>query len=269
MTRTVWVLRACLRRDYRVERSYRLAFALNAIGDLAALTLFFYISKFIGRSSLHGAGLERGYFPFVVVGLGMSRILASVFHAIPSRIRQDQLTGALEAVFSTPVRPAVAALGYGLYDLVRAVIETTVFFVIAIAVFGLALDTTGPHLLAATLGFVFILVISATLGVGAAGLVIVFKRVQGAIGIVTTAIDVFGTVYFPASTLPGALRVLAEANPVSWALALIRPLTTGAPVPWNRLALLVPTCTGMVALSLACVTYGAQEAKRRGTLGQY
>lgn len=269
MNRAAWVLRACLRRDYRIERSYPLAFALSVLSEIGTLAVFFYLSKLLGGASLHGDDLGRGYFPFVVVGLGVSRILEALLFAIPSRIRQDQLTGALEAVLSTPASPAVVALGYGAYDLLHAAIDTATFFAIAIVLFGVGLDASGPRVLAAALAFAAILVIFAAAGVAAAGLVIAYKRVQGALGIATTAVVVLGTVYFPASSLPAGLRLLAEANPLSWALALIRPLVTGAPVPWDRLALLIPTCVVLVALSLACVRFGVHRAKLRGTLGQY
>ena len=263
------VLAACFTRDYRIERSYRLALALGVAADLAALALFFYLSKLFTPTRQSDPELAQGYFQYAIVGLGITRVLETLLNSIPGRVRQDQLTGALEAVLATPVRPGVVALGYGLYDLVRAIVGTVVFFALAIVVFGAHLEISTGRVAAALFGFASIVVMFGAAGVAAAGMIIAFKRGQVVIGVAVTAVTLLGTAYFPASTLPGILRFVAEVNPLTWALSLMRPLTTGAAVPWDRAVLLIPTCALAAVGAVALVRLGVREAKRRGTIGHY
>jgi ABC-2 type transport system permease protein len=269
MTGALQVLRACARRDYELERSYSLTFVFTPIGGVVSLLPFFYISKLVGNAVGHDGALTHGYFAFVVVGLLVSRVAELLLLAIPSRIRQDQLTGALEAVLSTPAAPAVVALGYGLYDLFRVSLDTTLSFALAIVVFGLPLDLTADRVGAALAGLVAILVLFAAIGVAVAGLVIAFKRVQRPIGVVASLMALLGTVFVPTDTLPAGLQELSRLNPLTWALALIRPVTTSQEVPWNRLAWLLACCAAAVPLAVMTVDWGIAQAKRRGTLGQY
>jgi ABC-2 type transport system permease protein len=269
MTGTLRVLRACVRRDYGIERSYSLTFVFTPLSGAAALLPFFYISKLVGNAAGHDPALAHGYFPFVVVGLSVARVAEQVLLAIPSRIRQDQLTGALEAVLSTPAAPAVVALGYGLYDLLRVSLDTVLSFALAIVVFSLPLDLSADRVAAALGGVVTILILFAALGVAVAGMVIAFKRLQRPIGIVAALASLLGTVFVPTDTLPAGLQELSRLNPLTWALALIRPVTTSQAVPWSRLAWLLACCAVAVPLAVMTVGWGVAQAQRRGTLGQY
>lgn len=59
-------------------------------------------------------------------------------------------------------------------------------------------------------------------------------------------------VFFPIDQLPSAVRLLAAATPLSHALALVRPLVVGAPVPdvWPHLATLAIWAVGAWALAV-------------------
>jgi ABC-type polysaccharide/polyol phosphate export permease len=266
----VWVLRACLLRDYRTDRSYLGAFVLGIFGSIVSLAVFFYIARLVEPAGIDDPAIAKdGYFAFVVIGLAVFGVLQSLLTSIPSRVRQDQLTGALEALFTTRAHPSAIALGYGLYDLLRAVAETTLFLLVAILVFDLDLTVTGSGLATALAALGLTLILFAAVGVAAAGLVISFKRVQAPISVAIGAVSLFGTVYFPASTLPSFLEGLAEATPLTWGLGVIRAALTGTDVKEWQLALLGLTAMASVPVAVWVIELAVRRTKRQGTLNVY
>jgi ABC-2 type transport system permease protein len=266
----VWVLRACLLRDYRTDRSYLAAFALGVLGSLVSLALFFYLAGLVDPGDVDDPAAEAaGFFTFLVIGIAVYDILNALLVSIPARVRQDQLTGALEALLTTRAHPFAIALGYGLYDLVRKLLETVVLVVVAVAVFDADFVVTWEGLTVAVAALVLVVVLFAAMGVAAAGFVIAYKRVQAVIGLVATVIALVGTVYYPANVLPRGLEVVAELNPLTWGLDVIRAALTGTDVEAWQLVLLgvvaalsIPAAAGVIHLAI-------RRAKRQGTLGAY
>jgi ABC-type polysaccharide/polyol phosphate export permease len=266
----VWVLRACLLRDYRTDRSYLGAFLLGIAGSIVSLAVFFYIARLVDPQEIDDPAIAKdGYFTFVVIGLAVFDVLQSLLTSIPSRVRQDQLTGALEALLSTRAHPSVIALGYGLYDLLRAVAETLLFLLVAVLVFDLHLTVTSGGLVTALVALGLTLVLFAAVGVAAAGLVIAFKRVQAPISIAIGGVALLGTVYFPASTLPAFLEQVTQATPLTWGLGVIRAAMTGTDVKEWQLALLALAALASVPAAVSVIHLAVRRTKRQGTLNVY
>jgi ABC-2 type transport system permease protein len=266
----VWVLRACLLRDYRTDRSYLAAFVLGFFGSIVSLALFFYLARLVDPGTIDDpAAAKNGYFTFVVIGLAVFDVLQALLTSIPSRVRQDQLTGALEALFTTRAHPSAIALGYGLYDLLRAVAETLLFLAVALIVFGLDLTLSWNGIATAVLALGLMLILFAAVGVAAAGLVIAFKRVQAPISVAVGAVALLGTVYFPASTLPSFLESVAQATPLTWGLSVIRAALTGTDVKEWQLVLLALAAAAAIPLAVGVIELAVRRTKRQGTLNVY
>jgi ABC-type polysaccharide/polyol phosphate export permease len=266
----VWVLRACLLRDFRTDRSYLGAFVLGIFGSIVSLGVFFYIARLVDPERIDEPTIAKdGYFPFVVIGLAVFSVLQSLLTSIPSRVRQDQLTGALEALFTTRAHPSAIALGYGLYDLLRAVAETVLLVLVAVLIFGLRLTVTWGGIATALIALGLTLILFAAVGVAAAGLVIAFKRVQAPISVAIGAVALLGTVYFPASTLPSFLEGVAQATPLTWGLSVIRAAMTGTEVREWQLALLALTAAASVPVAVWVIDFAVRRTKRQGTLNVY
>src|SRR4051794_15975865 len=116
----VLTIAACVRRDWRIALSYRLAYAIEAVSIVFTLALFYYLGQIVDSSTLPSLkGLDRGYFAFVAVGLALARILYSGLTAFANQLREEQTTGTLETLMATPASPSVLILGSGAYDLIR------------------------------------------------------------------------------------------------------------------------------------------------------
>ena len=92
------VIAAIVRRDYLITRSYRLPFVLDAFYGLLELSVYFFISRtFHGfvPAQLQGA---PSYFAFAAAGIVVAVVVAAAASGLAQRLREEQLTGTLEAL---------------------------------------------------------------------------------------------------------------------------------------------------------------------------
>src|SRR5439155_3349334 len=100
-------VRAFLRRDFQLERSYRLAFVSEIATVLFSIITFSLVARLVNPGQVPG-----GYFTFATVGLALSTFLQVGVVAVATNLRQDQIMGTLEAVMAsgTGVRPLAAGI---------------------------------------------------------------------------------------------------------------------------------------------------------------
>jgi len=106
------VIAALVRRDYLVQRSYRLAFVLDLFYGIANLLVFYFISQTftdVTTADLSGA---PSYFAFASIGIAITIVLQAASGGLAHRIREEQLTGTLEALTAQPI--TVPELSFGL-----------------------------------------------------------------------------------------------------------------------------------------------------------
>jgi ABC-2 type transport system permease protein len=121
----------------------------------------------------------------------------------------------------------------------------------------------------AILGLVVAMLLFAAIGVGLAGLVVVFKANLPVSNFVTTGLSLLGGVYYPISLLPGPLHVVGEILPFTWALEVLRSGLLQHQILWGELALLAGVTVILVPGSLWAFTRAVARSRRTGTLGQY
>ena len=106
------VIAALVRRDYLVQRSYRLAFVLDLFYGIVNLLVFYFISQTftdVATADLSGA---PSYFAFASIGIAITIVLQAASGGLAHRIREEQLTGTLEALTAQPI--TVPELSFGL-----------------------------------------------------------------------------------------------------------------------------------------------------------
>jgi ABC-2 type transport system permease protein len=270
MTVRLSLLAAFLRRDWAVARSYRLSFALGAVDSLISLVLFFYLARLIDQSELASQSqLSEGYFAFAVIGFGLMDILRAGVTTFAAQLREDQMTGTLEALLVTPSPPALVVLGSASFDLLRAAISGIVLVLLAVLFFGLHLSIDTSSLIALLVATPASFALFTALGIVVAGLTVVVKQTVALVTFVSTLIAVLSGVYFPISVLPPGLEAIAKALPFTWTLDVFRDALLGGDVSTTEVVLLV-ACGGL-ALPLSIVLFGlsVDYAKRQGSLAQY
>jgi ABC-2 type transport system permease protein len=268
--RTPATLAAFVRRDWAIARSYRLAYGLELGSILFTLVLFFYLGRFIDASTLApSSGLKQGYFAFVVIGLALLRVVQVALVSFSNRLRDEQTTGTFEALMAAPASPSLVILGSAAYDLLRALVSSLLMIAVAVALFGMHLESGVGSLAVAVVAFLGCLVLFAILGVVVAAFTVVFKQATPLLRLVTTGMGLLGGVYFPLKVLPGALQTAGQLIPFTWGLDVLRQSLLRGTTDLDRLGFLV--AFDVVALPVAVVLFAAalRRARKTGTLAHY
>ena len=262
---------AFIKRDFLVEISYRFSFLLNLFSILFWVVTFFFISKLFGESAapyLKNYGGE--YFPFVLIGLAFSTYLGVGLQSFSGSIRREQMMGTLEAMLLTPTKISVLVVSLSLWSFIRTSLNVLVYLLLGVFLFKVSLNLT--HLLPAFIILILTIISFSSLGIIAAGFIIVFKRGNPITWLFTTLSILLGGVYYPISILPPPLQRLSHLLPITYSLRGIRNSLLGDP-SWgallpNIMALAIFSVI-LLPLGILVFNYAIKKAKKDGSPIQY
>jgi ABC-2 type transport system permease protein len=261
------VVAAIARRDYRITRSYRLAFGLDVVYGALELVLYFFVSKVVGHvpsSSLAGA---PSYFAFAAVGVVLGAVLLEAVHAFSAGLRGEQLTGTLEVLAAQPLTLLELCTGLLSFPLSFASVRAAAYLVIASFWMDLDLSRTSwPGVAGILAAAAFAM---APLGILAGAAVLMWKRGTAIVGTLVYLMSLLGGVVFPISVLPGSLHWLGRLMPVRFAYDGVRSaMFTGGGWESDLLAL-VGFGAALTPLALAAFAAAFAHARRAGTISEY
>jgi ABC-2 type transport system permease protein len=263
-------LSACLRRDWRIALSYRAAYVIDVASIVLTLLLFYYLAHIVDASALPAsAGLNKGYFGFVAVGLALSRILHAGITSFATQLREEQTTGTFETVMATPTSPSLLILGSGTYALIRATAFAVLMIIAAVAFFGLHIDLGFNSAVVTVGGLVGCILMFAALGVAVAAFTVVFKQTTAILALSTTGIALIAGVYFPLGVLPEGLQFVANLVPFTWGLEVLRASLLNGKFELGRLGLLIAFDAVALPCALLLFNYAVRHARQQGSLAQY
>jgi ABC-2 type transport system permease protein len=264
------LLGAFIRRDARIQLSYRSDLALQVLAIVFNLAMFFYIAKLVDDSEVvSGVGTESGYFAFVVIGLAGFRIAQTGLVSFTAKLRLEQTTGTLEALITTPTRPLTVVLYSAAFDLLRGTVLALVTILGAVVIFGADLQTGPTALATAVLAVAGAVAVLASAGVLIAAATLVVKQTATLVGLAVTGLSLLGGVYFPLEVLPSPLEEIGEALPFTWAIDALRSGLLEADADIGRVAALFASAAVLVPLSGWVLDRALEKAKREGSLAQY
>lgn len=264
-------LPAFVRRDWKIALSYRAVFLADVLGLATQVIVFSFVAKLVdpGTLPVYG-GTVPSYLAFVVIGLVVNLTAGVLLYTVANALRQEQLTGTMEALLATPTAGATLQLGSVAYTLILVPIRAAVLLTAIGVLFGLDLELSGIAPALAVL--ICFLPFTWGLGLIAAGLVVTFRRGSNATGIVVTLLGLISGAVFPISLLPPALRTIAEWNPFAISIDGVRDALIGG-TGWGAAG---ETMLRLTPLSLVGLAMGAfvfrwamARERRRGTLGMY
>ena len=213
-------IRALMHRDFAVSRSYRIAFVMDVLFGLVNLAIYYFISETfddLGTSDLGGA---PSYFAFAAVGVALSLVVSVASLRVAQRLREEQLTGALEMLVAQPVTTLELAFGLAgfhfLFAIVRAIFYLLVAALVVSADFANA-DWVGFIVMVTTTGCAM-----AAVGIAVGAAALVLKRAELLSGLVLLALSLLGGAYFPIDVLPAWIQPLAEILPTTFAFDGVR-----------------------------------------------
>ena len=268
--KTVRMLLAFVRRDFQIEVSYRTSFALQFFGIFFTVLLWYFISAVL-QAPKTTPGLEGlDYFSYVLLGVALSHYLTMAMMAFAGKIRNEQVTGTLEAMLVTPASIGTIVLGSSLWDFLLTSIKVVVYLAVGWLFFGVALKAGGflPSLL------ILALTILAFSGIGilSAAFILYLKRGDPITYLVASGSALMGGVFFPPEAMPRWLGRWSSFLPITYALrALRRALLRG-----SRLADLLPDIEALalfavllLPLGILAFRFAVRKARQEGSLVQY
>jgi ABC-2 type transport system permease protein len=258
---------AIVRRDYLITRSYRLAFALDGFYGILSLAVYFFISRTFSDASAADLGGAPTYFAFASVGIALGLVIDAASTGLAQRLREEQLTGTLEALVAQPLTATQICLGLVGFPFAFAMARALVY--LAVAAVWMDLDVSQ----ASWIGLILVLAVTgaalAALGVVAGAVVLVLKRGDILTGVTVFAMTLLGGAFFPISVLPDWLEPIGKVVPVRFAFEGVRgALFQGSDWGADALVLLGFSCVG---LPICVWIFGRalDLGKRSGSLGQY
>jgi ABC-2 type transport system permease protein len=261
------VTAAIVRRDYLITRSYKLPFVLDAFYGLLELAVYFFISR-----TFHGfvPGRLQGapsYFAFAAAGIAVAVVVGGAASGLARRLREEQLTGTLEALVVQPLTSAEICLGLAGFPLLFAIARAAVYLAVA----GVWMDLDLSQL--SWPGLILLLVVTGTslsvLGILSAAIVLVLKRGEILAGMLIAAMTVLSGSVFPISALPDWLEPLGRILPLRFAFDGVRAaLFRGEGWGSDFVVLLSFSVVGL-AVAIAVFDRALDFSKKAASLGQY
>lgn len=262
---------AFIKKEFLIQNSYRLAFVFSWLGILVSVATFYFISKLLSPEdiiSLKGYG--TGYFPYVLIGIAFAGYFSIAMHTFAGKIRDEQLSGTLEAMLVTPTRLSTIIVSLSLWDFVFASINAVIYLVFGAVFFKVSFAQIN---IAAALLILFLTVISlSSVGIISASFIMVFKKGDPLSWLVTVSSGFFSGVFFPVEILPAGLRVFSYFSPLTYTLrglrhAILQGYNVTMLIP--EIASLAIFCIILVPLSMKVFGYAVKRAKMSGSLTYY
>jgi ABC-2 type transport system permease protein len=257
---------AFVRRDAAEQLSYPFAVVLELSGVFVVCTMFYFLGQWIDRA---GVRLGSGYFGFALTGIALASFLSVGLAGFSIQLRQAQLAGTLEAIFTTPARSTEIVVWGSLWRFTYEALKVSLYLGCG-AVLGVGFQRANwPVALLVLIVSVFAL---TPLGVLGAAFVLVYKRGDPIAPLIGTLSSLFAGVYYPLDVLPEWLKTISQLLPLTHAVAAFRAaLLDGSELAGVSRSILVLLAFTVVLGPVAVFVFrlAVARAKAHGTLSSY
>ena len=261
------VVLALVGRDYALTRSYRYTLVLDLFFGLVNLLIYFFISRTFDDPTTAALAGAPSYFDFVAVGITITVVTEAAATGLADRIRQEQLTGTLEALVAQPLTAAEMSLGLAGFGFFFAMARAA-FYLLVAAVF-LGLDSSDVS----WLGFAVVLVASgaalSAIGIVLGAVVLLTKRGEVLAGIVTLGMSLLAGAFFPISVLPGWLEPIGKIIPTRFAFDGLRDAIFGGGGWGSDVVALLAFSAVALPLAVWLFARALLLSRRAGSLAEY
>lgn len=261
-------------RDAKIWWTYKMWVVLDLMSTLTFVITYALVSRIVSPDRLVAGGYARGgYLAFSVIGIAFQQYVFSSVLGISEAIRDEQWFGTMETILSSPTSFRVFLLGESIFRF----IISTVLLLGAVGL-GIALGATFEISLAiaGSVALLSILMVFSHLAIGIASAGVIMKIKQGdpvawAFSWMTQLVS---AVFYPLNVLPGYLRWVGLAFPLTYSLDGVRLCLMGGqtianPAVAQNVLWLCIFIAIAIPLSLYLFRIGYDSSRRDGSLGQY
>ena len=258
---------ALLWRDYLIRASYRVVLVLDLFIGILDVGVYYFISLTFEGAATASLAPAPSYFAFALVGIALTTVINATSAGVANRLREEQLTGTLEALVTQPVSALEMAVGMCGLPFLFASLRVGIYLVVG----GLLLGVDFSE--ASWIGFALVLVFTAVtmsaIGIATAGAVMVLKRGQTIAALVIFGMGLLGGAFFPVSVLPHWLETVGTVVPQRFAFdGLRQALYAGDDWQLDAVALLAYSLV-LVPLAVWLFERAIRYCRRSGSLAQY
>lgn len=262
---------AFFKRDALVAVSYRVSFAVQLLGNVLLLGIFYFIGKLIeGSTNPAMAKYGGSYLAFMLVGLALTDCVGVSLTTFAQQIREGQLTGTLEATLMSPVSLPVILIYSSLWSYCLSAFRFLLYVGLGSVIYGVSLRQA--HVPASILIFVLTVLCFAGVGILWASVIMLLKRGEAILTMTGFITILVSGVVFPREVLPKFLQYFAEIVPLTHALdGMRRALLGGAGFAdlsvtfWKLAAFAVVS----LVVGFSAFQHAVTLAKRNGSLVEY
>jgi ABC-2 type transport system permease protein len=257
-------------RDFRLERSYRLAFLTSLGGAFTTLLSAGFLSRIVPghQASLRPYGSD--YFTFVLVGTAALNYFSVALGSFAASLSQEQQQGTLEALLVTPTDERLVLLYGAAWPFLFSTVQLLLYIVVGGVLFHA--KVAADHLLLASGMMLLTLVAFGAVGLLAASVIVLAKRVGVLLTLVGSAFALLGGVLYPISVLPRPLQLLAEMLPMMHGLDGVRRALVPSP-DFGAIArdaiILGAFSAVLVPAALQTFRLAVRRGRRTGSLSHY
>ncbi len=255
-------------RDLTIARTYRTVFILEVAEALFGVAMFYYVARFVDSPQLQSALPQSGgYFAFSLVGFVFLDYLNAALDTFDRSLEEARDSGTLEHLLVTQTSLPVFVVGSAIYPFAATTLRIAVYIAWGAILFGFPLHAANWFgvfivLLATLLAF-------SGLGILSSSYLLIFKRGNPAKWFLLGVSSVAGGMLFPVGILPNWLQVVAQLNPVTYALDAIRAALLGNAdlvSLWRPLGILLLFAAVVLPISIAVFAWALRRTKITGTL---
>lgn len=235
------------------------------------LGMFYFIAKVLGQSATPYLKEYGGdYFSFVLIGLAFSGYFMFALRSLSFGIREEQMTGTLEAILLTPIKPETLIISLLSWDFIFASINILIYLLMGYYFLGVKF----PHIDVFAVFIITVLTIISftSLGIFSTAFIIIFKKGDPISWAISTFSAFFGGTYFPITILPQKLKAVSYFIPITYSLrslrlALLQGYSLKALI--FDIKMLSLFCVILFPLSVLAFKYAVRNVRLSGTLSHY
>ena len=248
----VAVLLAFIRRELTALGGYRAAFLIRIFGLALGVGAMVFLSRFVGAAAnphlaAYG-GKNQGLMVLGQLGAEFQQVGVS---GLSQRIRVAQMMGTLESELATPAPPWMVLGAAPVYEFGAAALRSTAYLLGASLLLDLNLDRANWGTL--LLGVPLVIAAFSGLGLLAAGTTMLVRRLNPVAMVIGSLSFFLSGVMYPVTVLPGWLRAIGRALPLTHALAVLR----GALLVGHRPAALADSFLALAIFGAVLAPLGA------------
>ncbi|HEY3442730.1 MAG TPA: ABC transporter permease [Paludibaculum sp.] len=258
-------------RDAAIALSYRFSFAAQLFGNFLLVGLLYFVSKTAGLDHVPALKAYGGSFmAFVLIGVALTDCVLVSLVSFAQQVRESQTTGTLEATLISPVPLPLILIYSTLWSYFLSAIRFVLYLIAGAALGSLNMSTINvPASIV-----IFFLTVCSFLGLGIlwAGIVLLIKRGEALMGLLSIVVMLLSGMLFPITVLPGWLQFLAGLVPLTTALEAMRMAVLRG-TDLSQLGTLLLKLSAFAVVLLAAGFWGFHWAvklgRRNGSLTEY